>query len=321
MTCYRFATSLVSECRKGKEQVRTRYLIRSYDHMPRDWADTQINPLSGSSRVNTDVSQTGRTLRHPSRKINFGPAEPMEVWQVARAAIAAPLYFRPFDGPIDPHDKTFNRFVDGGLHSPNNPTMEGVQEVWGLNGPRSLSVVLSVGTARTNANPGRSLKKELTNIIELGNDPQIVDEQVDRESRSENGKFRYFRLNDPEGSKVAMDECVPRRSSSPGKATFAKIENHFNGWLARSENTAELRRCAILLVRQRRARIDADRGRWETFSTGSEYRCRTQRCEDIFSNRYEFQEHMRAKHNLKMGVDDKHIKEQCDVWWYQQETT
>ncbi|KAL9624608.1 MAG: hypothetical protein Q9160_001273 [Pyrenula sp. 1 TL-2023] len=318
--CKTFATSLMSKCKKGSiEPVRTRYLIRSYDHMPRSSPGSQITPLSNSSRVNTDRSQTGREPRHPARNINYGPAEPMEVWQVARAATAAPLFFKAFEGPEDPEDKTFNRFVDGGLHVTNNPTWEGVQEVLGLNGPGSLSVVLSVGTARTDENTGSSLRSVVTNILELGNNPQTVHEQVEHRAGSENEGFEYFRLNDPHGVEVAMDECQPRNTGSAGSVTFDKIKKHFYQWVGRREIANELWKCAVLLVKQRRARIE-DRAAWETFATGSEYRCPAQRCEDILSSRYELQEHMETRHDTSMAIDDRRIKAQRDVWCYQKET-
>lgn len=242
----------------------------------------------------------------------------MEVWQVARAATAAPLFFKAFDGPEDPEDKTFNRFVDGGLHVTNNPTWEGVQEVLGLNGPGSLSVVLSIGTARTDENTGSSLRSVVTNILELGNNPQTVHEQVEHRAGAENEGFEYFRLNDPHGVEVAMDECQPRNTGSAGSVTFDKIRNHFYKWVDKREIANDLWKCAVFLVKQRRARSD-DRAAWETFATGSEYRCRAQRCEDILSSRYELRDHMEAKHETPMTIDDKRIKAQRDVWCYQKE--
>lgn len=307
-------TSLASECRKGaKRQVRSTYLIRSYDHTPRHAAKDQVNLLARPPRASSGGSQTTKAL---IRKINYGPAEPLETWEVARAATAAPLFFRPFESTTDPQKKTFKRFVDGGLHAENNPTLEGVQEVWGLNGPESLSIVLSVGTARTNQNPGSSIKSEIASIVDLGNDPEIRHVQVKDQAKSTG--FNYFRFNDLEGSNVAMDECEPKGRNNPGSKTFAKLENHFNRWVNNQEISRDIWRCAVKLVKQRRART-GDRGLWETFSTGSEYRCSVHRCEDIFTNRYDFRDHYKTKHRVDLEEEHEKFRSQKDVWEYQAE--
>lgn len=319
----RFVTSQVSKCRKNrKKNVQTRYLIRSYDHMPRHSANNQIDRFSRSSTPSSsqsDGSDVGRRVASPTREINYGPADAMEVWQVARAATAAPLFFKPFDGPMDPEEETFNRFVDGGISYRNNPTLEGIREVRELNGHTSLGVVLSVGTARTNTSPGNGLKKTLKNILELGNDPKTVHEEVERESKNEKTGFYCFRLNDLEGTHIKMDECEPKRTASPGSATFEKMRNHLNGWVVRPEVSKGLRRCAMLLVKQRRHRT-SDAGRWETFSTASIYSCPARRCEDTLSNKYELMDHLRLKHRREnLTVEDECIKRQRDVWWYQKD--
>ena len=299
--------------------VRTKYLIRSYDHRAKHEAYNQVDQFSGPSRVNTDRSSAGGGRRHTSREINYGPAEPMDVWQVARAATAAPLYFKPFDGPEDRVDNTFTRFVDGGLISANNPTWEGLQEVEELNGYRCTSTVVSIGTSRTNESPGSSLKKQLKNILELGNNPQTVHEQVERESRADQGDFYYLRFNDPDGTDVAMDECEPRKKTkktAAGSITFQRLGTHCDKWLSRRDVQTDLWRCAVLLVQQRRART-LDFRAWESFSTGSEYRCPTGKCEDVFSNKYDLRDHMESRHDERMDVKDERIMSQRDVWLYQ----
>ena len=196
----------------------------------------------------------------------------MDVWQVARAAYAVPLLLKPFDGPPDPQDgNTFHRFIDGGLHRTNNPTWEGIQEVQEINGQENLGIVLSVGTARTNAPPGQSLKEEVRSIVDLANDPKDVHEEVQKDLECES--FSYYRFNDPRGTDVDMDECEPKRprgSELPGSITFKKIRARFFEWLSNDQEIqTSLWKCATQLVQQRRERIK-DPGLWETFSTGSE---------------------------------------------------
>ncbi|KAL9621842.1 MAG: hypothetical protein Q9160_003815 [Pyrenula sp. 1 TL-2023] len=246
------------------------------------------------------------------RPINYGPAERMEIWQVARAATAVPLYFRPFDGPEN-QEKRMKRFVDGGLGFLNNPTLEGIIEVWGLNGTDSLHVVLSVGTARTNDPQGTSARENIKNLVGNGNDPQNAHNEVQRLSE---GKFKYFRLNDSKGSDVAMDECKPKGSKQPGSETFKRLKNHFNDWVKDQTVANNLWECAVLLVQQRRAR-SKDLGPWETYSTGSTYSCPERGCDETLLSRHEMVSHMNNKHDENLEPDDQRIKNRRDLWQYQ----
>ncbi|KAL9109011.1 MAG: hypothetical protein Q9227_006251 [Pyrenula ochraceoflavens] len=310
--CKTFVTTLKSKCNNGQEERREQYLIRSYDHH-----EQMAYSLWSSSRVNSGLSRATEGSRHLPRTINLGPAEPMEVWQVARAATAAPLYFKPFEGPIDHANDSFSRFVDGGLHAPNNPTMEGIREIEDLNGRGSLHLVVSIGTARTNKPPGKSLPRTIENLIELGNDPQTIHRSVQRDSRSETSGFKYFRFNDEEGTEAGMDECEPRRGASAGSRTFERLRNRFYGWANQQEVHDELWKCAVFLVKQRRKRI-IDRRAWETYATGSKYRCPVRRCEDIFLNRYEVKEHVEQKHDE--SINDETINRLRDYFRYQRES-
>ena len=307
MSISSFVTSLVSNCQVGeKEELREKYLIRSYDHF-----EHMDQVLFTGSRPNDGP-------RPHRRKINFGPAEPMEVWQVARAATAAPLYFEPFETSVDHVDNSFRRFTDGGLHAPNNPTLEGIREVGGLNGHNTLHLVMSVGTARTNEPPGRSLPQQVKNIIDMGSDPQQVHETVDLESKSETNGFEYFRFNDTDGTQVAMDECEPRRGNSPGSRTFETLRNHFQRWVTDHPELREsLWSCAVLLVKQRRKRTQ-DKAAWETFSTGSKYRCPYTRCEEIYLNRDALIEHVNQEHDDTITTET--VNRQRNVFRYQSET-
>lgn len=243
----------------------------------------------------------------------------MEIWQVARAATAAPLFFKPFDGPEDPEDNTFIRFVDGGLYRTNNPTWEGLEEIKGLHGNDSLSLVLSVGTARTNKKPGKSLRKQVESIVNGANDPEDVHEQVKIESNR--GKFSYYRFNDAQGTHAEMDECEPRRprgGQPPGSVTLQNIRRLFEQWLNKEEHQIDLRACATKLVKQRRART-CDQGQWETFSTASEYYCDYTNCEETLLSKYDYRDHLVQRHNERMeDIDDERILSRR-TWEYQEE--
>lgn len=243
----------------------------------------------------------------------------MEVWQVARAATAAPQYFKPFDIPSSSDKDSLTHFFDGGLLS-KNPTWEGVQEIWDLNGPESLNTVLSVGAAMSYQIYGRSGKKTRRSMTEMGSDPERIHEQVQWESRDISRGFQYFRLDSIWSSNVAMDEYEPRGTSTPGSKTFEKMRSRFNEWADTVEQEESFRRIALLLVKQRRLRT-LDKGRWETYSTGSIYRCYVSTCEDSLPNRFDFREHMNKNHGVKMEVDDERIKQRREIWQYQPKST
>jgi hypothetical protein len=88
--------------------------------------------------------------------VNLGKAEKMAIWQVDRAVTAAPMYFTEFRYSFsteDPSEKFC--FSDGSFGHTNNPTRLGIQETRILYGHDNLSVVISSGTARADAKPGK----------------------------------------------------------------------------------------------------------------------------------------------------------------------
>jgi patatin-like phospholipase/acyl hydrolase len=151
----------VNRSKEGSSELP--HLIRSY------------NPKTGTADDEEPVNSTK-----------------MSIWEVARAATAAPMYFTELPyrfSTNDPSDKY--SFADGGFGSTNNPTFLGIDEITRLYPHGRLGVVLSVGTARADATPGR---KDIFHRVKMSFDkatsPRIVAEQVRRL-----GLEHYWRLN------------------------------------------------------------------------------------------------------------------------------
>src|SRR5205085_1147612 len=121
----------------------------------RTLSDPQRKPTRGSTR-RTTRTDTGRSNDSAARRqgrerhrraINYGKAQKFQIWEVARAATAAPLYFEPLKIEI-PGNTGHLLFTDGGFNYTNNPTAEGTREIEDLSGSNSIGVVVSIGTAR-----------------------------------------------------------------------------------------------------------------------------------------------------------------------------
>ena len=266
---------------KGKNLSSKRlHLIRSYDNNYRQ--DDQTPQL--------------REI------VNFGDAEKMQIWQVARAATAAPMYFTELPYEFisnDPTEKSF--FSDGGFGLTNNPTVLGIQEIETLYGEDNVGVILSIGTARADAEPG---KKGIVHRLKEGfaeaTNPQHVANEVRRQRRP-----FYWRLNDEDGLELELDDWKPNgwltKESRRGHTTLEKITNGFNRWAVKREHIEMIQKCAEELVERRRLRTRAA-DRWYRFATGaSVFRCSSEECHDSYSSRQRFIEHWRATHE---GSDD-----------------
>ena len=156
----RFATTRrLRKSQKGSAEEL--YLIRSYDHHEKADADN-----------NGEI-------------VNFGPAAQMEIWQVARAATAAPMYFRELEYQFPSQDPAIRHFFsDGGFGLTNNPTMLGIQEIEIAFGEDKVGVILSIGTARADAKPGRrGIFHRIKGSFERATDPKHVAHMVNYQKR------------------------------------------------------------------------------------------------------------------------------------------
>ena len=230
-------------------------------------ADDVISPPTRRG-TELDEPSAGRTLVR--RRTNYGDAPQYEIWQVARAATAAPFYFKPM---IIDHGSTQMSYTDGGLFTRNNPTSEGIQEVEEGFGIGSLDTVVSIGTAKALKPDGKTTISRGEQMIDRAGDPEQVHDQIQAQADKTYG---YFRFNDTRGIDVDFDDCLPRKKwprnrVSPGFLTYQKIETAWNEWASRIENFNALKRCAERLVEIRWAR-KGDEARWERFATCAEYR-------------------------------------------------
>ena len=80
-----------------------------------------------------------------SRGKDYVNASGLEIWQAARAATAADLYFEPL---VIHNGRRRSIFTDGGFGPRCNPTEDGIDEVKNKYGDHSLTFVISVGTLK-----------------------------------------------------------------------------------------------------------------------------------------------------------------------------
>jgi hypothetical protein len=237
----------------------------------------------------------------------------MEIWRVARAATAAPLYFTEIKFKTKSMAGATNvYFSDGGFGHINNPTNLGLQEIQSLHGSNNIGVLVSVGTARADDQPGgKSIFKRVKSFANAATDPRIVAEQL-------HGRDLYWRFNDEKGLDIELDDWKPNGwfTKNPGRDTLTKIENEFNHWARKRENIRQLEECARELVRRRRRRTE-DRSKWEHYATGAQFRCMHDICESRpYNLRAEFEEHRRKEHPDSTPNDETHDPI-ITIWKYQ----
>ena len=283
------------------------------------------SPLNRNNRTGTGLSTTSSQRIHTREQgrvntgdsINYGPASNFEIWQIARAATAAPLYFAPLELKIENDVAVFE---DGGFGQYNNPTYEGIREVKKLHGKSAVGIVVSVGTARAAAKYGRTTTHRIEMIIHTATDPERVEEQVRAASSKEDG-FTYFRLNEPGLLEVPLDEWKPKSGQNSGEKTLKAIKDRFLEW--HSEHHDLLSECAHELVRQRRIRA-MDRNRWEHFAIGAVYRCLggcldVEGCHAKFKDRASFRSHLVGHHNKKEEeIDDQELRRCMEPFKYRE---
>jgi hypothetical protein len=284
---------------KGKKgSSKKLYLIRSYDHDPQhDTTDDMCN----------------------DEIVNYGQAEEMQIWQVARAATAAPMYFTELQYKFksdDDTDKFF--FSDGGFGLTNNPTLLGLQEIQKLHGDDKVGLVVSVGTARADTDADKTgIFHRVTEAFSKATDPKTVAREVGRRL-----KTNYWRLNDNEGLKLELDDWKPNGWFTPepkrGCKTLDKITNGFNAWMIKQENAKMIQECAEKLVQRRRLRT-SDRSRWYCFAHGVEgFRCSSnhhEQCREVFSSRRRFEAHWESVHEGQTNAE-KYRQPRYTEWTY-----
>lgn len=283
----RFATTYRTKDKVGKSGSETKlHLLRSYDH-----------ELNSDSPMNNPVYK-------PATPINFGLAENMVIWDVARAATAAPMYFKELavkhDG-IDNRTREKVYYSDGGFGHTNNPTHLGIEEFGTLhqqNGNAGgIGAIVSIGTARADSDrAGRSFLKRVQKAFDAATDPQIVANLVRFHHRT-----HWRRLNDSEGLDVELDDWKPNKfSTNPGHETLTRVKNGFLRWAHNRDNIDMIHECARELVRRRTSRA-LDRSKWERFATAAEFKCGHPRCRnERFDSRHRFDDHFEENMQKKL---------------------
>lgn len=262
-------------------------------------------------------SNTGLSDR--DREPNFEKAQDFEIWEVARAATAAPFYFDPLKIDIQ-GPKNYMSLTDAAFGPYNNPTKVGIKEMKWMNSAKSIGIVVSVGTARKDeGNLKRGLFAFRGKAKDLGRkatNTEIVHSDMDEESRKVNG-FQYFRLDDHEGLGMELDEWEPKPrrfyGKDSGSKTLKKIRDTFNSCVVRGE--IDFQGCAKALVGCRRARL-ANQTVWERYATGAEYTC-LQGCQrENFDDREQFEAHLQNVHDMESQDLKAELKESRRDWVY-----
>ncbi|KZM24237.1 uncharacterized protein EKO05_0005788 [Ascochyta rabiei] len=287
------------------------YLIRSYHHE----RGTQPNPVPTRRPVMIPHTQV-TTLP----KINYGPAETMEIWQVARAATAAPMYFKEirFTQQSGTNGQKYF-FSDGGFGETNNPTDLGLLEIETLPGRHSVGAIVSVGTSRGKADPSR---KSVLNIMKRmagkATNPNIV-----ASAMSQRQLENYWRFNDEEGIDIELDDWKPSswftHPDRRGEISLKTMEDAFHRWACKLESAQWLENCARELVTTRRGRCQ-EKSRWEQFALGAHtYRCKHEDCcnEPPYSSRHQFEQHWQQVHENE-DIGEVYREPQFKKWIYQQ---
>ncbi|ORY14672.1 hypothetical protein BCR34DRAFT_479154 [Clohesyomyces aquaticus] len=300
--CRTFVTTKKKERTKdSKGSEEKLYLIRSYDH---EKSDPHHLGRQAATNLSTKAVQT-----------NYGPAHPLEIWEVARAATAAPMYFEKIRFERKSATEcTKISFTDGGFGYTNNPINKGLSEIKSLHGKSSIGVVVSVGTAKAKEyHAGRSLRKQVRKIANVATDPEVAEEHVDDDLA------HYFRFNDDKGMSIDLDEWRPNGlfTKNPGWKTIDTMEHAFNKWCNNPENTKHMKSCAKELVRRRRIRIK-DSARWQRYATGARFVCGHAGC--VFDPQYDrevFKTHLLSEHHADPGEVDNLIRRMTKFWKYQ----
>ena len=220
----------------------------------------------------------------------------MQIWQVARAATAAPYYFKEIVfRPNGSNDRI--HYSDGGFGTTNNPTDVAMEEINLLHGAKKLGVILSVGTARAdNPSVGQSFRAHTETAYQIATDPNTIHKFMSKRT-----DIQYWRLNDEGGLNIPLDHWKPSHfMSKTGRKTISIIRNRFAIWLRENRDVIDkFNTCAAELVRRRRKRAQHTH-LWERYATGvSKIQCKNRECrQDVryFAHRGKFDEHWREVH-------------------------
>ncbi|KAF2238229.1 FabD/lysophospholipase-like protein [Viridothelium virens] len=320
--CRTFVTA-IKQTPSDAGRANEALLIRSYDNMRRLMQSETQRRANDSSRTQPGRAETDISLARPSRfptqsnivHRSSGESSKWQIWKVARAATAAPFYFRPLkeDTPVEV------KYTDGGLQQNNNPTKEGIAEIEKLHRPNPLGAVISIGTSRGNTHSRLPMKDKLMGIVRDGANPMNVHDEINERL----GDHPYYRLDDHGALKMELDEWKPRGlrakfGKKAGSRTMRTIEHKFFEWVGTADNAEMFRNCAKELVRRRRART-MEEAKWAHYATGIRYKCLGDDCHRAdFTDRDEFVRHLQHEHAdeaLFIGRNPEDVIEELPDEW------
>ncbi|KAK8088570.1 FabD/lysophospholipase-like protein [Apiospora hydei] len=267
-----------------------------------------------------------------------GPV-PYSTWSIleaARAATAAPLYFKRFSKSLTPRQlqtlarvptsQTLSSFVqsaeqqqqpkpegtrfhliDAGFGIENNPCEKILHEMRTMQF-RSKPILVSIGTARPGHPDEEGRRRTLFSTVKrafrtLG-DPENWHAHL--QGRAEQGDFMYFRFNARGTLNMEMHEWIPKKS---GRKTIDKMRAAFRDWADTEEAQDQLRDCAEQLVKVRRARSNKDRdeAKWARYAVGRYYICEDNGCychNVKFPDRSKFEGHLAHHAGGEQRIED-----------------
>ncbi|MCJ1273979.1 hypothetical protein MMC21_001772 [Puttea exsequens] len=243
----------------------------------------------------TRLPSTTRLQENPLDRHAFA------IWEVARATSAAPSFFKS----VNLHDE---RYYDAGVDL-SNPSWEILNEVSSIasNSHEAIDLLLSIGSGNASADKPK-LKFHGGNLLPGSSH---LSEAVHRKMSevSERRLFHYYRLEvDERLQNVRPYEWKPTDS---GTTTLQRVEDATAKYLKTDSVRSQCSRCARILVNRRVQR--AQTMRWESFATGTRYRCPlADECPmhitTRFANRNDLMDHLRMQHN-KAPPDTEHYQE------------
>ena len=237
---------------------------------------------------------------------NEAEPKPYTIWQVARAATAAPMYFAPI---------TLREGIEAGVYYSSalvetNPSSEGyvsVRQASG-NGPAS---VISIGSgANTVHEMGQGRRSTTTNIARYRQLLQYSGLLRPRTANNVHLEMRHRQstqgLNFYNRFNVEVGIAFIRQNlwyGNHGNKTLKYIRKVTESYLSSETVKKEITEAARVLVETRRARATTDH--WEYFCHGVEYVCTMTRCPDsskVYRKRDELRRHLEDFHHLDLST-------------------
>ena len=232
--------------------------------------------------------QSGQDKKHKRPYLFRSYNQSLEIWQVARAAIAAPFCFEPMTLGDEVYYDASAFF--------QNPTRYVLDEVRreAQGRPDAVDILLSIGAG--NNGDGKGVARRGNNAWKLQRIPvsDPVHENLALETQCQ--LFDYYRLN--------VDDRLPTGNSDEWKLkskntnTHEQIVDACNKYLEAQPVQEQLQKVAKRLVSIRSLR--AGTMRWERFATGVIYRCPIRGCpgsSSRFEDRGDLMDHLRNMHD------------------------